>query len=121
MTVPKRFMDKLLEGAHRRGIEVSITIEDIELLLVKQKGKCALSGLPLTFGKRAHRKDILGSASADRIDCKKDYTNGNVQLLDKKVNMAKHVLGNEDFIALCSQVTEYQNGKAKKRSKKQTT
>lgn len=117
------FMANLRYNASTRGkhrvIEMSITAQDIAEIYEQQGGKCALSGAPISFpprsGKMTERRR-LATASVDRIDPRKGYTRDNVQLLDKRVNMAKHLLTNEEFRALCAQVTEYGDGKTNIRS-----
>ena len=47
-----------------------------------QEGKCALSGVKLTFGRN-------GNASLDRIDPSKYYVEGNMQWVHKSVNKMK--------------------------------
>ena len=69
----------------------------IEKLYKKQGGKCALTGKPIGYG----RGDAL---SIDRIDCKKGYEIGNIQLVCKEVNYAKHTLSQDAFIKLCKDV-----------------
>lgn len=45
--------------------------------------------------------------SIDRIDSSKNYENDNVQLVDKRINMMKGSLSNEEFVNLCTKVAEF--------------
>ena len=71
---------------------------------------CALSGLDLTIelNKTVNQQNI----SIDRIDSNIGYVKGNVQLVDKRINMMKGTLSNEEFIELCCKVAEH-NGWSK--------
>jgi hypothetical protein len=44
------------------------------------------------------------------IDSKLAYNKDNIQLIDKRLNLAKHKLGQQKFIELCRLVVEYNNG-----------
>jgi hypothetical protein len=79
-------MEKAALGRNRTPIPFEITIEEIWELFLKQDRKCALSGMPISFPKRAHEPR---TASLDRIDSSKGYVSGNVQWLHKDVNMIK--------------------------------
>lgn len=92
-------------GAEARGLVFDIQAKDIRDLYDEQEGFCALSGqhinLPLSS-----RYDTV-TASIDRIDNSKGYTQGNIQLVHKRVNMLRGPLSVEDFIELCKMVAEY--------------
>jgi len=79
-----------------RNLEFSISVTDIENLYHKQNKQCALTGLPLKV------KDC----SIDRIDSKKGYTEDNVQLVTKHINMIKQDFNQDYFIFLCNRVSE---------------
>lgn len=51
--------------------------------------------------------------SVDRIDSNKGYEPDNIQLVDKRINMMKQSLSNDEFIELCCKVAE-QHGYVKK-------
>ena len=73
----------------------------------KQSRKCALSGVDLVLLPDWH--DPSCNVSIDRKDSTIGYTMNNVQLVTKQVNVAKHILTNEQFIDLCKNVTKYAN------------
>lgn len=92
-------------GAVQRKIPFEITPEYAWDLFVKQERKCALSGLPLTLPK-SNREFNTGftNASLDRINSSIGYIEGNVQWVDKDVNMMKQYLEQGKFIGLCKKI-----------------
>ncbi len=93
------------QGAMRRGLEISISIEEAWQLFVDQNRCCALSGIVLEPPVRA----TVGTASLDRIDSTKGYVKGNVQWLHKNINMMKQELTDETFIDFCHAVSRHQS------------
>jgi len=97
----------------RRALSINkgfnLTEKYLYNLLVKQNFKCALSGVDICI--RPHTQKSGGSknttASLDRIDSNKGYEIGNVQWVDKKINTAKHVLSQDEFINMCQLVIDY--------------
>jgi hypothetical protein len=103
---PERFVGYLFEqvkgGASSRNILFEITKEDITRLCIDSKGKCAISGMPLTTYFNSPFK-----ASVDRIDSSLGYTTDNVQLVATMVNTAKNKYSMEEFLEMCKAVVEY--------------
>lgn len=91
----------------RRILEVNITKDYMWNLFLKQDRKCALSGININFPK-VH-KDKNYNASIDRIDSSLGYIIGNVQWVDKDVNMMKRTYNNEYFINMCKLIAENNN------------
>lgn len=106
-----QFFGMIQHSAKRREIPFAITIEYAWDLFVKQSGKCALTGIPLTFvGQRDRRsKGLEQTASLDRIDASPllGYIEGNLQWVHKDVNMMKKEYPLERFIEICRLVTEH--------------
>jgi hypothetical protein len=96
------FFQRMRRGASVRGLEFEVTIDSIGLLYKAQRGLCALTGLPITFGRRT--TDIV-SASLDRIDNTKGYIPGNVHWVHKDVNKMKMDFPLHRFIQVCQLVT----------------
>jgi hypothetical protein len=91
----------LKNSASLRLLDFNISIEYITFLLQKQNFKCALSGLEIECGyKNSH------SASLDRIDNTKGYTEDNVQWLHKDVNFLKNRMKQEKFIFYCKEIAK---------------
>jgi hypothetical protein len=94
-------------GERRRLLGVSITIEYAWELFLKQKKRCALSGMPLIIS----NDNTINNASIDRIDSSIGYHVGNVQWVHKDINNMKQSYSQEYFIELCKKVTQYENNK----------
>lgn len=103
---PLKFPILMLQSIKSRkrenGKVVKLTLDDIEELIINSNGVCAVSGLPLTCERR---NPLL--ASIDRIDSNKGYVKGNVQLVATCVNLAKHTLPQEQFVAMCKAVVDF--------------
>lgn len=98
------YWSKLQRGAAKRNYKFTISIQEAWYLFQSQDKRCALTGLPITFGERA---SDLRTASLDRIDSSKGYIPNNVQWVHTKINFMKHTLTQEEFIKLCRKVAEY--------------
>ena len=104
-------MWKYTQGlAKKRGIPFELTIEDAWERFEQQKGRCALSGIPLTFVGSTSTVSPDTTASLDRIDNTKGYTSNNIQWLHKAVNRMKWDYDQEDFIRWCRAVSVYKGG-----------
>lgn len=86
----------------RGPVSLTITKEDVWELYQQQKGKCALTGVDITFPSR--HGDKLWTASLDRIDSSKGYDPGNVQWVHKHINIMKNVFSQDYFIEMCNLV-----------------
>lgn len=104
-----RFFNRIRHSAKKRKIVFNLIIEDIWNLYIKQNGLCALTGKKLIFNSSGNDKD--GNISLDRIDNDQGYYIKNCQLVTKRINIAKNILSNKDFIKLCKEVIFYSNGK----------
>ncbi len=97
------------DSASKRGIEFLITIEYAWNQFLKQNRMCALTGKELFFNYRL--TDFTGTASLDRIDSNKGYTEGNVQWVHKYVNIMKQDFDQDYFIQKCEEVAQHQQDK----------
>lgn len=97
----------LRRNAAKRGLRLSITIEDAAALLESQQWKCALSGCSLTVAQTSGAVKTRGTASLDRIDNERGYEPGNVQWVHKDVNKMKTDFSDEEFIAVCCLVADH--------------
>lgn len=85
----------------KRQIFFELTIEQAWNLFVKQKKKCALTGLDLNFGKNR-------TASLDRIDSNIGYVIDNVQWVHKDINRMKNSFQQQHFISMCKLVAKHE-------------
>ena len=93
--------------AEKRNLNFDISMKCAWDLYELQERKCALSGLPIGFGKTrtGHAKGDT-TASLDRIDSSKGYIEGNIQWLHKWVNLMKSDFEEKEFIAYCKLIVE---------------
>jgi hypothetical protein len=97
------YMTRLRAGARHRGHDISISVEDLESILIRQNFKCALTGRDLKFGYIPREEYTL---SVDRIDSDKGYTLDNIQIVHQMVNMCKQGYDQEEFIKMCKEIAE---------------
>lgn len=81
--------DKLMKQSKH---EITIDTDYLISLWKSQKGKCAITNMPM-----AHKFKNLRSISVDRIDSAKGYIIGNVQLVCQWVNLAKGSHSDDEF------------------------
>ena len=106
--IPLDFFTTTKRNAELRNIEFNITIEYLWELFLLQDRKCALSGRELKFGRIS--KDRKGkNVSVDRIDSTKGYVYGNIQWIDKQINIMKNKLDENEFLSLCNEIVKYKN------------
>lgn len=84
----------------RNRLPFDLTERFVFSLFSKQNGICVISNLPIVLG---------CSASLDRIDSSKGYVKGNVQWVDKYVNLCKGHLSEDFFIQLCKRIANNVN------------
>ena len=111
--IPKIAFTRIKHHAVRTHRDFNITIEYLSHLFDKQKGKCALSGLELTFGVS---NKIKPTASLDRIDSNKGYIIDNVQWVHKDINWMKQDFTEQEFLDMCKKIVSHkQNDKSRDR------
>lgn len=104
--VPQTLMGRVSKRARKVGLEVDVDLNYLNEIYDSQKlpgesfARCIYSGYPLVFQSSSDY-----NASVDRIDSSVGYVKGNVQLVDKKVNVSKHTLSDTQFKFLIHQCT----------------
>lgn len=104
--LPGAYWSCLVTGARLRSIPMSLTVAEAAEAFAKQGGRCALTGLPLSF----QRSDA--TASLDRIDSSKPYELGNIQWVHKTINLMKNALPQAEFVAMCAAVAKHRDSLA---------
>lgn len=99
--------NRIKRGAVRRNLNFNIAIEDLWQLYQKQNGKCAISGLPISFGKLSRINSKPCTASLNRILSENGYVKNNVQWVHKDVNIMKNKLSQSKFVELCKTISKY--------------
>lgn len=92
------------------GRKETLTRQDLLNQLEKQKGLCALSGVPLTC-QLEQGKRFSTNASIDRIQAGEDYSPNNIQLVCAALNSFRRDTQLGEFLWFCEQVTNYQKRK----------
>ena len=84
--------------AKKKGLKFDIDHDFVMSLWESQGGKCALSGVMMTFAKDGNGNKAM-NASLDRIRPDQGYTIKplNVQLVCARVNIMKHTLPEHEF------------------------
>ena len=75
----------------------------------KQKGKCALSGITMTWLTGQGKVDT--NISIDRINPTVGYEPNNIQLITYRCNIMKHDLKEEDLYQLVSLINQHKTTK----------
>jgi len=95
-----------------------MSVEDLETKWYQQKGKCALSSVPMTHTYDTNiktRKET--NASVDRKNPNGDYTPANTQLVCTRVNLMKNRLREPLFTYMCARVYETYKAKTQEMAK----
>jgi hypothetical protein len=104
-------------------IPFTVTITEAWTKFVQQNGRCALTGLDLDWpdwrgmtpdGKQHYK---AGSASLDRIDSAKGYTEANIQWVHKDINKMKGNLTESDFKIWCKRIARHTGSGARCRKR----
>lgn len=106
--ISKSIFSAIKRSAKERGLKFDLTIEQIWDLFLEQERKCAISGEDLFFPKA--KKDHY-NASLDRKNSREGYNIGNIQWVDRKINLAKQQLSDDDFIKMCGIVYKFNSNK----------
>jgi hypothetical protein len=109
--VSKTYFTGLKDGALKRGLEFSITLEQMSDLLEQQKECCAITNLPIKADTSKRRIELRknNTASLDRINSDKGYTIDNVQWVHKDINFMKQQFSMEYFVEMCQKVVNHSN------------
>lgn len=81
-----------------------LCVDDLLAMLAKQRGCCAVTGVPLTFIKRTDGVKQHTNLSIDRIESAQGYELGNIQLVCAVVNVMKTTLTMDEFRWWCARV-----------------
>lgn len=97
---------RIKRNAAVRGINFSLSAEFLWGLYESQGRRCALSGMPIEFG-RYYMNGTDTTASLDRIDSNGPYAEENVQWVHKDINLMKMDFDEQRFFELCRLVSEH--------------
>jgi len=113
---PKNFISSILYHATQRKQHLGFNIDIFYLvdLYNKQQGKCAISGVEMTYISGSGR--VLTNISIDRIDSSLGYIQGNVQFVCDVVNRMKSDLPIGQLYQWCSTILENHHAKVQESS-----
>lgn len=98
----------MVKNSRHNREEIKLTREFAETLFIKQKGLCALTGQSIRFAHSNKESKLeLQTASLDRIDSSKTYTENNVHWVHKEINIMKNKYSLEKFIENCKLVVDH--------------
>ena len=100
-----KYYGRIKRGAKKRNIVFDVEIEYFNKLLVEQNFKCKLSGLEISFS-HSKKDNYKATASIDRIDSNKGYIKGNLQWINKNINLMKNHFNQDYFLEICERITE---------------
>lgn len=104
-------MTSQLKSARRRqGKTFDLDDRFFHKLYDKQQGKCALSGVHLTWQRSPDQKNDM-NISVDRINPEMGYEETNVQLVCKRVNLIKHTLNELELLEWCQRILSTHSSK----------
>ena len=104
-------LQQALKGTKRRS-KLKNTYNDLDLQFLmylwnKQNGKCAITGMDMTY--EFYKGRVNTNVSVDRIDSSKGYTKDNVQLVCMVSNQMKNDLSMDQLLNLCSTILKHNN------------
>lgn len=110
MFIPVATYSKWKHNALDRGFEWAMSYEKLEALYLKQNGLCHYTKVPMLTGRRVHKiAHKPTSLSLDRLDATKGYTDDNVVLCCRAINLAKNHWSADEFCDFLSQVALHFN------------
>ena len=92
------------DRAKKKNLPFTITKEYLKELWDKQEGKCAISGVEMTFEQCNGRTPK--NVSIDQINHKEGYVPGNVQLVCMAINQMKSDLELDELYSFCNAILE---------------
>lgn len=88
--------------AKSKELDFDLTVEFLKELWDLQEGKCAISGIPMTYIMTEGRQHF--NVSIDKINPNLGYTQNNIQLVCSAVNTMKYVLTIEELYMFCEAI-----------------
>ncbi len=93
----QRVFNKFKKSAKSRGLDWNLSIEQ---MFKSFNGKCALTGWEISIGYKNE------TASLDRIDSCKPYSQDNIQWVHAMVNMCKNKYDQNRFVEMCKAIAD---------------
>ena len=109
--ISAHFFSGYRRGAIRRNIPFYVTIDQCWQLYKNQNGKCALTGIDITFDSNSPAKDRKITASLDRIDNNGIYEVDNLRWVHVIVQFMRQDYSDLYFGEMCERVFNYSQSK----------
>ena len=100
------YWNRIIKGAEKRNLKMSVSIEDAWAQYQKQNQLCAISGEPIKILTDYSRRHHEHTASFDRINHDRGYIIGNTQWVHRDINMMRRTMSIEEFISWCKLVAD---------------
>lgn len=101
------YLAEIKKRSIKSGKDFNLTEHFIkDLLENKQKNKCKITSIDIRLFKEKEKKTLHGSASLDRIDSSRGYTEDNVQWVCLGINYMKLNYSDEDLHLLLGMIKE---------------
>jgi len=102
----REHLNRVKRRSKDKGVEVSLTFEDLRWQWDSQSGVCPYTGWSLVNpgACMSHVEHLPDAASLDRIDSKKGYVVGNIQFVAMIANFAKNNFSEDDLLRFCEAV-----------------
>lgn len=106
---PIHFLYKRLQrgnsgSAAREKLPVTIDREYLEQLWQIQDGRCAVTGMAMTYTPKNLKETTGLNASLDRIDSSEGYVDGNVRIVCSRVNAMRGAGDDTELLWWCKQI-----------------
>ena len=113
---PEKFLartySQLKSSRKRQGVTFELSLNELIEIYRDQKGKCAITGLTLTFKREKNRgTGFHGNDSImtiDRINANGPYKASNVRMVCKRVNLMRGKQTTSEFVKWCEAVANPQ-------------
>lgn len=97
----RRILKSSKDNSKVKGVLNDLSIEDIRDVYEGQRGKCAVTRLPLTTEAANHQEPRWTNASLDRVSVDVGYTRKNIIMVCWSVNRMRHRMSYGDLRFWC--------------------
>ena len=106
---PRMNLQAALSNKRHRGEHVTITVDYLMGIWNEQNGKCALSGIPMTWAP-GHCGPTPTSISIDRLDPTRGYEAGNLRLLCHAINSFRLRMTDRELFEMAKALVDTMTG-----------
>lgn len=92
----------LVKNAQNRSIELRLTREELDQIMINSGGRCVLTGIKFSNVRPPGARVAPWAPSLDRISNRSGYVVGNVRMVVTCLNLAINEFGEETFVTLAS-------------------